>query len=56
MRLLELFRKLLKLVAFIKNPGVYELANNMTLLDLIFMSAGTNDKAYAKDMILKRLD
>ena len=41
---------------FIKNPGVYELANNMTLLDLIFMSAGTNDKAYAKDMILKRLD
>ena len=41
---------------FIKNPGVYELANNMTLLDLIFMSAGINDKAYAKDMILKRLD
>lgn len=41
---------------YVKNPGVYTLAKNMKLSDLIFMGFGINDDIYSNDILLRRAD
>lgn len=41
---------------YVKNPGVYTLAKNMKLSDLIFMGLGIKDNIYSNDIMLKRAD
>jgi polysaccharide biosynthesis/export protein len=41
---------------YVKNPGVYTLAKNMKLSDLIFMGFGIKDDIYSNDIMLRRAD
>ena len=40
----------------VKNPGVYELTDSMTVKELFFMSSGFGDKTFLKTVLKKRFD
>lgn len=50
------FDRTVEIVGYIKNPGVYQLHDNMTLYDLIFQSGGIIDEEFGKRVFKKRAD